>query len=66
MLSHAEASFRAWAAWALGQIGNPEAIPALRKVLQDENLEVQTTARQALESLGDVKSDILKKRPRQP
>jgi HEAT repeat protein len=41
------------AAWALGQIGDPQATPALIQALQDEEWVVRQAAARALEQIGD-------------
>lgn len=53
---------RAWAAWALGQIGGEEAIAGLTKALKDKNSEVRAWATWALGEIGcDLAVEVLLK-----
>jgi HEAT repeat protein len=47
---------RLLAVWALGNIGNPKAIPALIQALQDENKQVRLIAAEALGKIGDSRA----------
>jgi HEAT repeat protein len=49
-------AIRAAAAWALGQIGDVQAAPALRKASRDRKLAVQAAAKLALGSLAQKKT----------
>jgi HEAT repeat protein len=51
LLGDSDAHVRERAAWALGQLRYPRAIPAVRKLLKDPDPEVRNSAAQALEKL---------------
>ena len=44
----------------LGKLGTKEAIPEIRKILQDKNKQVRVTAEQALRKLGISDEEIQK------
>jgi len=47
---------------ALGQSGDPQIIPALKEALKDNDPGVQRAAREALDLMGELGSDRLKRR----
>ena len=53
LLSHEDVGLRGDTAELLGKIGNPAAIPALKKSLDDPDPDVREAAAEALEALGE-------------
>jgi HEAT repeat protein len=51
LLFQEEAALRGDTAALLGKIGNPAAIPALRKAVEDQDPDVREAAEEALQSL---------------
>lgn len=59
ILSHGSPELRYWAAYSLGQIGNPESIPELQRVAStDVGLleDGRSVKEEALEALGTIRS----------
>ncbi len=54
MLAGGLTDLRAQATLALGKIGNPEDVPALREAARDEEWPVRAQAANALEMIGDI------------
>lgn len=52
------------AALALGALGDAKGAPGLRQALLDPEPRVQDAAQQALEQMGELELELLKKRPR--
>ncbi len=52
LLSHEDVGLRGDTAGLLGKIGNPAAIPALKRTLEDSDPDVREAAAEALEALG--------------
>jgi alkyl hydroperoxide reductase subunit AhpF len=53
LLSHEDVGLRGDTAELLGKIGNPAAVPALKKSLDDPDPDVREAAAEALEALGE-------------
>lgn len=57
MARHPDASFRTSAAWALGQIGDPRGLPALKPMLSEPPGRITRNALAALRRIGRLQSD---------
>jgi HEAT repeat protein len=59
VLSDSEAGVREWAAWSLGRLGDPVAVPPLEKLmLKDASPEVREAAKKALRVLTQKTSGV--------
>jgi anti-anti-sigma factor len=57
-LEDSDSEVRRYAAWALGLLGDPSAIPALQAALEDGELRVRQTAAESLEKLTGTYPDF--------
>ncbi len=58
MAEHSDKWMRASAAWAAGEIGTPETVPVIRKLIEDVEERVRDRAVKAFESMAELKEDI--------
>jgi HEAT repeat protein len=58
LLTDKEASIRACAAWALGELGEPGAVKPLVLCLKDMDVDVRRAAAQSLANMGRPESEV--------